>query len=137
MRVLLLARGVPESDILSALGDMVLVRFVSPAITSPEPFGVVFDTPVSITSRRNLGLVARVLRDLTRGVFNCAPDPCMEPLFARFRDLGQTDLHAFFDKLLAIPPQAEPLIQYVVHLLSMGMIIVNRLVVHKVGLNEN
>ena len=98
----------------SALGNIVLSRFIAPAVSKPDSFGIVIDTPISITARRNLGLISRVLRDINRGAFNSKPAWYLEPLYARLREVGTGGLNAFLDKLgdigddtgLAYPPLA-------------------------------
>lgn len=89
-------------EIRSALGNIVLLRFIAPAISSPEPHGIVMDTPISATARRNLGLISRILKDINRGTFNADAEPYMEPLYVRLRELGQSSLNDFFDQLADI-----------------------------------
>jgi hypothetical protein len=35
----------------AVLGDLLMQRFISPAIASPESYGIVLDTPISNTGR--------------------------------------------------------------------------------------
>ena len=80
----------------AALGDVVFSRFIGPAINDPDRFGIISD-PMSATarcaawmrralvtaSRRNLSLVARVLRDVTQETPEAELEPYMVPLLAR------------------------------------------------------
>ena len=66
------------------MGNVFLLRFITPAIASPEPVGILVDTPISPTARRNLGLISRTLRDINRGAFNLEteqPEAYMLPLY--------------------------------------------------------
>ena len=110
----LTGKGLGPQEIRSALGNIVLSRFIAPAVSKPDSFGIVIDTPISITARRNLGLISRVLRDINRGAFNAQPAWYLEPLYAKLREVGTGGLNTFLDKLgdigdntgLAYPPLA-------------------------------
>ena len=80
----MLKKGLSQNDAFAAVGDLVFMRFISPAIVYPvrpkeegsglttpsliprhpvpnyvqEPYGIVTDTPVSPQARRNLTLVS-------------------------------------------------------------------------------
>lgn len=101
----------PTSAVFSAvLGDLVLRSFIVPAIIDPESHGLVLDTPVSETGRRNLLLVARVLRDLARGTVEAEAEPFMMPVYRRLRSgTHVVGVRAFFDRLVDIPPGARGL----------------------------
>ena len=100
--IYLAEKGMSVQEIRSALGNIVLLRFIAPAISSPEPHGIIVDTPISATARRNLGLISRILRDINRGTFNADAEPYMEPLYVRLRELGASSLNKFFDELANI-----------------------------------
>jgi len=52
-----IAKGASTAEACAQMGDLLLWRFVTPAIIYPEPHGIITDTPVSIQARRNLTLV--------------------------------------------------------------------------------
>eukprot|EP00039_Didymoeca_costata_P011494 m.161865 g.161865 ORF g.161865 m.161865 type:complete len:870 (-) comp15192_c0_seq20:1020-3629(-) len=95
-------KGASEDQIRVAIGNLVLVRFIAPAIASPEPFGIITDTPISSTARRNLGLVSKILRDLNRGSYKVEAEPYLKTLYERLDTMGTTFLSTFFDKLVDI-----------------------------------
>jgi len=97
--------GLSQPEIWTALANVVLLRYVTPAIASPEPVGIVTDTPISTTARRNLTIIARTFRDINRGVFNAEvehTDPYLLPLHQRLHDLGQNKISAFLNEMISI-----------------------------------
>eukprot|EP00051_Salpingoeca_urceolata_P012568 m.155433 g.155433 ORF g.155433 m.155433 type:complete len:1144 (+) comp17530_c0_seq1:324-3755(+) len=96
--------GASASDIQSAMGDLFLLRYVGPAVASPEQYGIITDTPISPTARRNLLLLARLLRDIARGSFESPEEPFMAPLYSRLQNLGKVGMTELFEQLVQVSP---------------------------------
>lgn len=118
-----LRKGMSVQDATGMLGDLLLMRFISPAILYPEPYGIVLDTPISNTARRNLTLVcrhcyrlsfffdsnqcclnasqiAKVLRLVGRSVSVSQREPFMIPLHER---LNTVALDQFYAQVINCP----------------------------------
>ncbi|KJE90388.1 hypothetical protein CAOG_01708, partial [Capsaspora owczarzaki ATCC 30864] len=103
------AQPLTQLDVYSLLGDLVFLRFINPAIVTPEPFGIV-NTPISTTARRNLTLIAKVLHGVARGTHTQQQrESYMVPLRDR---LQQVQIGTFFDALVNVGDIADCL-QYV------------------------
>ncbi|KAL7712528.1 Ras-GAP domain-containing protein [Entamoeba marina] len=68
----------------SLTGSFIMLRYVNPAIFSPEKYGIVDDPKtISMMGRRNLILVSKVLQNVSNGVkFIPEKEPFMTPLNA-------------------------------------------------------
>eukprot|EP00053_Salpingoeca_punica_P015503 m.143164 g.143164 ORF g.143164 m.143164 type:complete len:929 (+) comp16734_c0_seq2:49-2835(+) len=95
------AKGCSPTQIRSALGDLLFVKFVMPAIATPEPYGIIIDTPITPTARRNLNLIARIMRDVCRAQFK-ATEPYMAPLHTWLKGFATNDIDLFFSRLTAV-----------------------------------
>jgi hypothetical protein len=109
----LVARDFPSLAIGAVLSDMILVRLVIPAIIYPEAYGIVLDAPIGAVSRRNLTLIAHVLRDVGRGVVAqgiAPPDENLAPAYSRLAHLNAAlgkdniDVAQWLVRLLQPPP---------------------------------
>lgn len=104
--------GLTAQEIWTALGNVFLLRFITPAIASPEPVGILVDTPISPTARRNLGLISRTLRDINRGAFNLEteqPEAYMLPLYDKLQKVGTVKLRGFLEKMTSFKGDASAL----------------------------
>eukprot|EP00050_Salpingoeca_kvevrii_P017302 m.63829 g.63829 ORF g.63829 m.63829 type:complete len:893 (+) comp7484_c0_seq1:1995-4673(+) len=99
----LASRQCTPQEIRAALGDLLFARFIGPAIASPATHGIITDTPVTPEARRNLSLIAKVLRDVSRGSFSSPNEHFMAPLYERLQQLGDVDISAFFEKIISVP----------------------------------
>jgi len=70
----------PESQACSMIGGFILLRFVNPAIVTPQAFMLV-DTKLSPATRRNLTLLAKIMQNLANNVkFGGVKESYMDPL---------------------------------------------------------
>eukprot|EP01102_Stenamoeba_stenopodia_P019729 TRINITY_DN751_c0_g1_i2.p1 TRINITY_DN751_c0_g1~~TRINITY_DN751_c0_g1_i2.p1 ORF type:complete len:501 (-),score=90.90 TRINITY_DN751_c0_g1_i2:243-1745(-) len=104
----------PESR-LSSVGGFFFLRFICPAIVTPDSFGIISDV-VDSNMRRGLILVSKILQSLTNGVLFGEKESYMVPLNDFIKEHTST-IHAFFDKLTAteletqIPPTSVVVIE--------------------------
>jgi len=91
------------SSLYSVIGGFFFLRFVCPAIISPEGFGVLPMGEIPGASRRPLILISKILQNLGNGVEFGKKEEYMIPL----NDLIQHYLpivQTFFDELATLPP---------------------------------
>jgi hypothetical protein len=63
--------------------DLIFTYFLCPAITNPEPLGIIADTPISHVARFNLMQVGQILQTLALAPFE-QPQPQFAPLYEQF-----------------------------------------------------
>jgi len=87
-----------------SLEDSFFLRFLCPAIVSPEGFGILIDTPLEPDARRALILVSKLLQNLSNGKDIGVKEQWMRPLQV-FITKHLDEMKAFFDKLADIDPE--------------------------------
>ncbi|CAH1271672.1 GAPVD1 [Branchiostoma lanceolatum] len=99
---------VEEGDIRAMCADLLLSSFICPAIMNPEPYGIIWDVPISEAARFNLMQIAQILQVLTLSAPENA-DSKMQPLYSRF-DNGcmSTFLDAVVDRSCDDTPPPAP-----------------------------
>eukprot|EP00051_Salpingoeca_urceolata_P024371 m.427052 g.427052 ORF g.427052 m.427052 type:complete len:924 (+) comp20226_c0_seq1:239-3010(+) len=85
-----------QENYMSLIGGFYLLRFVNPAIVSPDAFGLI-KTKLSPASRRNLLFVAKILQNI--GNSTAFTKDSVAKLLADFVTEKQGQLHEFFDSL--------------------------------------
>eukprot|EP00003_Mantamonas_plastica_P026561 TRINITY_DN5474_c0_g2_i3.p4 TRINITY_DN5474_c0_g2~~TRINITY_DN5474_c0_g2_i3.p4 ORF type:complete len:126 (-),score=47.36 TRINITY_DN5474_c0_g2_i3:742-1119(-) len=88
-----------------AIGGFLFLRFLCPAIWSPEGYLVV-DEPVSDEVRRSLGLVTKIIQNLANGVYFGEKEAFMVPANV-FVERNQEKLEDFFRELTKEPEQTR------------------------------
>eukprot|EP00058_Branchiostoma_floridae_P023974 XP_002609464.1 hypothetical protein BRAFLDRAFT_127014 [Branchiostoma floridae] len=99
---------VEEGDIRAMCADLLLSSFICPAIMNPEPYGIIWDVPISEAARFNLMQIAQILQVLTLSAPENAESK-MQPLYSRF-DNGcmSTFLDAVIDRSCDDTPPPAP-----------------------------
>mmetsp|Transcript_40504 Transcript_40504/g.101927 ORF Transcript_40504/g.101927 Transcript_40504/m.101927 type:complete len:781 (-) Transcript_40504:174-2516(-) len=90
------------------IGGFFLLRFINPAIVTPQAFMLV-DTKLSANTRRNLTLLAKILQNLANNVqFGGVKEFFMAPLNAVL-DKNRERVHRFFERLCVVEDLQEHL----------------------------
>lgn len=97
----LVSQAFPKSGLM-AVGGIIFLRFICPAIFAPEGFGLV-STPPSGESRRALTLIAKILQNLVNGVEFGGKEQFMVE-FNPFIVINATRITEFLDRLSSPPP---------------------------------
>lgn len=63
--------------------DLIFTYFICPAITKPEPLGIIEDTPISYIARFNLMQIGQILQSLAVYQFETL-DPKLMDLYSQF-----------------------------------------------------
>lgn len=63
--------------------DLIFTYFICPAITKPEPLGIIDDTPISYIARFNLMQIGQILQSLAVSQFETL-DPKVMDLYSQF-----------------------------------------------------
>lgn len=90
----------PQSR-LSSVGGFFFLRFICPAIVTPETFGIVTVEGIDSAARRALVLVSKILQSLTNGVPFGEKEAYMVPLNS-FIEQHIARIQEFFDKLTTL-----------------------------------
>eukprot|EP01100_Stratorugosa_tubuloviscum_P000181 TRINITY_DN1038_c1_g1_i1.p1 TRINITY_DN1038_c1_g1~~TRINITY_DN1038_c1_g1_i1.p1 ORF type:complete len:534 (+),score=237.73 TRINITY_DN1038_c1_g1_i1:74-1675(+) len=91
----------------SVVGGFFFLRFLCPAIISPEGFGVIpSDTPLSDDARRALVLVSKLLQNLANGKLFGSKEAYMVPM-QNFITSNQDDINNFFDELATLTNEVK------------------------------
>ena len=94
--------------ICSLIGGFFLLRFVNPAIVTPQAFLLV-ESKLSAETKRNLTLVAKLLQNVANNVkFGGVKEQFMAPLNA-FLNAVQSRVNDFFDELTRVQSLDERL----------------------------
>lgn len=92
----------------SLIGGFFLLRFINPAIVTPQAFMLV-DAKLSVNTRRNLTLLAKILQNLANNVqFGGVKEFFMEPLNP-FLDKSKDRLNDFLENLTRVDNLSEHL----------------------------
>jgi len=89
-----------------AIGGFMILRFVCPAITAPEAYGILREPP-SVNARRHLVLIAKVLQNLANGVLFGKKERFMEQT-NDFIKTNLPEIRAFFDEVATLPQNITP-----------------------------
>jgi len=88
----------------AVVGGFFFLRFMCPAIVSPEGFGVICDgPPMPSEARRALVLVSKLLQNLANGKSFGSKEEYMIPM-QKFINNNQDEIKAFFDELASVNP---------------------------------
>merc|ERR1711916_224717 len=98
-----------------------ILRFMCPAITAPEAYGILREPP-SVNARRHLVLIAKVLQNLANGVLFGKKERFMEQT-NDFIKTNLPEIRAFFDEVATLPqnitsPQAKALKVWITSVLN-------------------
>ena len=106
------AKRFPDSK-RSSVGGFLFLRFICPAMLSPEHFGLVPEgaPPLLPAQRRPLTLVSKVLQNLSNQVMFGQKEAFLEPLNQLLR-LQASRLSAFFDQVIDIAETRPELVKY-------------------------
>ena len=97
-----------KEQVCSLIGGFFLLRFVNPAVVTPQAFMLV-DTKMSANTRRNLTLLAKVLQNLANNTkFGGLKEYFMEPLNS-FLSTARPKLNQFLDDLTRVDNLDEQL----------------------------
>lgn len=95
-----------------SVGGFLFLRFICPAMLSPEHHGLVDDgAQLTPEKRRPLTLVSKVLQNLSNEVQFGTKEAFLEPLNKLLADNGPR-LAAFFEHVIDIPETRPELVQY-------------------------
>jgi GTPase-activator protein for Ras-like GTPase len=93
MRALSLEFGLAEAQADALVGGFIMLRVFSPALVTPESWGVIEDPPPP-RARRNLVLLVKLLQNASNGVAFSAKEPFMQP-FNSFVEQNRGGMKAY------------------------------------------
>lgn len=88
-----------------AVGGFYFLRFICPAIVSPEGFGVI--DKLEPRGRRALILMSKIVQTLSNGVMFGAKEAFMTPMNDFIKE-NLENVHFVLDKLATVPPNYDP-----------------------------
>jgi len=103
-------KNISPADTSSLIGDLIFLRYISPAIVYPEPYGIITDTPVSPQARKNLTMIAKVLRTIARGTTNKSNFQREKHMVPLMEKLSDVNMEPFFAGLQDVRDLTEELV---------------------------
>ncbi|KAH3732546.1 RasGTPase-activating protein [Pelomyxa schiedti] len=89
-----------EANPLPIVGNFLILRYINPAIFSPEQFGLIRSGKISPLVRRNLVLLSKILQNISSGVVFTSKEQYMVPM-NRYIEQNTTRLWDYFKAVMA------------------------------------
>ncbi|KAH3758841.1 RasGTPase-activating protein [Pelomyxa schiedti] len=90
----------PESNPLAVVGSFLILRYINPAIFSPEQYGMIRSGKVSPLVRRNLVLLSKMLQNISSGLVFTSKEQYMVAM-NRYIEQNVNRLHDYFKVVIA------------------------------------